>query len=85
MRYVILACLVVLALALDCAVFIATTDEAVEAFDPYHPATLLPIVANSCRAAATAASELLRDLLDGVTAPHRERMHRTLSTEPLPQ
>jgi hypothetical protein len=83
MRYVILVALLSPAIALGLAVVIATTDGTLES--PYHPAALLPIVANDFRAAATAASELLRDLLDGFTAPYRERIPRTLPTEPPPR
>ncbi len=85
MRYVILACLLGLTIALDLAVFIASSDEAFESFDPHHPSTLLPIVAGRCRAASVAASQLLRDLLEGFTGPYRERLERTSPPDPPPQ
>ena len=82
MRYVILVCLLGLAIAVDLAVFIASTGEAFEAFDPYHPSTLLPILTQRLRAAADGTGEMVRDLVEGFTAPFRERVHRTLPTEP---
>ncbi len=84
MRYGILVCLVALALALDIAVFVATNDEAFEAFDPSHPSTLLPILMTRARAAWTATGALVQDLVDGFTAPFRERLHRPLPVEPAP-
>jgi len=84
MRYIMLIGVLVLALGLDLAVFIASTDEALEAFDPYHPSTLVPILAHRGRVAAAGASELVRDLVEGFTAPFRARVHRTIPPEPMP-
>ncbi len=85
MRYVILACVLGLAIVLDLAVLVATSDDMLESFDPFHPATLLPIVANRVHTVSTTAGEIVRDLVDWFTAPYRERLHRTLPTEPAPQ
>lgn len=46
MRYTVLACLLGLALAFDLGVLIATSDDSFGSFDPYRPATLVPLVAS---------------------------------------
>jgi hypothetical protein len=72
MRYVLLVCLLGLAIALDLAVFVAASDDAFESFDPFHPATLLPIVAGRLHALKSQVRELdVRDLLDALAAPYR--------------
>lgn len=85
MRYVILVCLVALALALDLAVLISTSDDLLESFDPRHPATLVPIVAKRMHDLATATGNLMRDLVEWFAGPYRERLQRTLPVEPAPQ
>lgn len=85
MRYVILVCLLGLALALDLTVLIATSDDSSEAFDLRHPATLVPIVAHRVHTVSTAAGEFVRDLVEWVAAPYRERLQRTLPTDAPPQ
>ena len=72
MRYVILVCLLGLAIAADLAVFMAASDEALEPFDPYRPATLFPIVARRLHALEAQARELdVHALFDVLAAPYR--------------
>ncbi len=82
MRYVILVCVLGLALTLDLSVLIATSDDSLEAVDLRRPATLLPIVADRMHDVATAAGELMRDLVEWFAAPYRERLHHSLPAEP---
>jgi hypothetical protein len=85
MRYVILVCLLGLAIAFDLAVFIATTDDAFESFDPYHPATLLPIVASRLHALRSQVRELdVHALLDALAAPYRETIRHERPTPSQP-
>jgi hypothetical protein len=72
MRYVILACVVALAGSLDLVVLIAASDDSLAAFELHHPALLLPIIAGGARNLASAATLLLRELLDAIAAPYRE-------------
>ena len=82
MRYVILVCLLGLAIALDLAVFVAASDDAFESFDPFHPATLLPIVAGRFHALESQVRELdVRDLLDVLAAPYREPIRHESPTQ----
>ena len=82
MRYVILVCLLGLAIALDRAVFVAASADAFESFDPFHPATLLPIVAGRLHALESQVRELdVRDLLDVLAAPYREPIRHESPTQ----
>jgi hypothetical protein len=75
-----------LALAFDLGVFIASSDDAFDSFDPFHPATLLPIVAGRLHEVQLQVRELdVQHLFHLLAAPYRERLHRTLPTEALPQ
>ncbi len=85
MRYLLLVCVLVLALALDLSVLIATSDDSLESIDPLHPATLLPIVANRMHNVGTAAGDLAHDLAIWVAAPYRSNLHQTLPVAPAPQ
>ncbi len=85
MRYLLLLCVLGLALTLDLSVLVATSGTMLESFDPRHPATLLPIVADRLHTVSTATGELVRDLVEWFAAPYRERLQRTLPTEPAPQ
>ncbi len=69
MRYVLLLGVVGLGLALDLTVLVATTDNSFASFDPHHPATFLPIVAYELHKFASAAGDLVRDLLTWWAAP----------------
>jgi hypothetical protein len=84
MRYVLLACVVVFAITCDLAVLIAVSDDAFETFDPLHPATLLPIVANGLHALRVQAGEAVNDLVKWFTAPYRERLQRPIPPDSLP-
>ena len=85
MRYGLLVLLICLGLICDLGLYIAMSDDSFESFDPLHPATILPIIANRFRDLRDQVGEVLRDLVDGFAGPYRERMHRDLPTEPLPQ
>jgi hypothetical protein len=71
MRYVLLACLIALGLTCALSVVVTTADDReLEAFDPFRPATLLPIVANRLHD----LRPLVHDLVDAFTAPYRQRL-----------
>lgn len=75
MRYVRLACITALAICCGVGVLVATSDDSLESFDPYHPATLLPIVAKRLHALHSQARELhLSEFLDAAIAALRERL-----------
>ena len=73
MRYVLLVCLLGLALAFDLGVFIASSDDAAGTFDPLQPATLLPIMAERLHTLRSQVGELdVRHFLDIFVTPYRE-------------
>lgn len=75
MRYVRLACLLILAIVCGASVLIATSDDSLESFDPYHPATLVPILAKRLHALRSQARELrVSEFLDAAVAAFRERV-----------
>jgi hypothetical protein len=75
MRYVRLAYIIVVAIICGVSVLIATSDDSLESFDPYHPATLLPIVAKRLDTLRSQARELrVGELLDAAIAAFRERI-----------
>lgn len=79
MRYIRLACILALALFCGVSALIATADDSLESFDPYHPATLLPIVAKRLHTLRAQARELrVGELLGAAIAAIRERVrHET--------
>jgi len=85
MRYGLLILLICLGIVFDLSVYIATSDNSFESFDPLHPATLLPIVARRFRELHSQVREVLRDLVDESTAPYREQLTRSIPTDPLPE
>ncbi len=73
MRYLLLVVLLCVALALDLAAFVAASDDAFEPFDPFRPATLVPIVAGRLHTLHAQVRALdLRDLFNVLAAPYRE-------------
>ncbi len=75
MRYVRLTCLIVLAIFCGVCVLVASSDDSLETFDPYHPATLLPIVAKRLNTLRSQARELrLRELFDAAIAAFQDRV-----------
>ena len=77
MRYVRLACITALAICCGVGVLIATADDSLESFDPYHPATLFPIVAKRLHTLHAQARELRpSEFLDAAIAAFRERVRR---------
>jgi hypothetical protein len=86
MRFLLLVCLLGLALAFDLSLFIASSDDAFDPFDPLHPATLLSIVAGRLHEIQSQVREFdAQHLFDVLAAPYRARLQRPLPTEPLPQ
>jgi len=82
MRYVRLVYVIALAIFCGVSVLIATADDSLESFDPYHPATLLPIVAKRLNSLRSQARELrLSEFLDAATAPFREGIRHASPTQ----
>jgi hypothetical protein len=84
MRYLILVCVLGLAIAVEVAVLIAASDDSFASFDLHHPATLLPILAGRLHAFRPAARKFVRALVDEFTAPYRERLGHESPTQSLP-
>lgn len=85
MRYVIPVGLLGLAMAVDLAVFMTTSGEALEPFDPYRPATLFPIVMRRLHALDAQVRELdVHALFDLLAAPYRTHI-RPASATPIPE
>ena len=86
MRYVILVGLLGLAMAVDLAVFMTASDDALEPFDPYRPATLFPIVIRRLHVLEAQARELdVHALFDLFAAGYRKQLQpasETPSPEP---
>ena len=83
MRYIILVCLLGLALAFDLVVFVASSDDSFESFDPLRPATFLPTVAGRLHALKSQVRELdVRHFLDVLAAPYREPNRHEDPTQP---
>ena len=74
MRYVILACVLGLVIACDLALFIASSDDALGTFDPLHPATLLPIMADRLHALRVQVGEWVNVLVEDLAALYREHI-----------
>lgn len=86
MRYVRLVGILGLALICGLGTLIVTSNDSLESFDPYHPGTILPIVANRLRVLRAQVRELrLRELIDGATAAFRDRVRHESATHPTPQ
>ena len=82
MRYLRLVCAIALAIFFGLGVLITTSDDSLESFDPYHPATLLPIVAKRLNSLRSQARELrLSEFLDAATAPFREGIRHASPTQ----
>ena len=83
MRYVILVCLLGLAIGLDLAAFVAASNDAFEPFDPFHPATLLPIVAGRLREIRSQVRAIdVREFFDVLVGPYREPIRHESRTPP---
>ena len=77
----------VLALAVGLCLLIATADDSeVASFDPYHPATLLPLVASRLHAVHAYVRDVrASDWIAAATAGFRERIrHENLPGSPAP-
>jgi len=85
MRYVRLVCALALIIFCGLGVLITNSDDSLESFDLYHPATVLPIVAKRLHALRFQVRELqVRELLDGVVAAFRERIRHASPVQPPP-
>lgn len=84
MRYVLLACVLVLAIVFDLGVFVGTSDDAFRAFDPHRPATLVPVVTGRIHELQSRLRLHVSDLVDAVTATYRTwiRHGAPLDSEP---
>ena len=80
MRYLLLVGVLILAIACDLTVFIASSDDALETFDPLRPATLLPIMADRLHTLRTQVAAFVNDLVEEFAAPYRERIHHESAT-----
>jgi len=85
MRYIILACLLGLALAFELGVLVATSDDSFGSFDPYHPATLFPIVASQVQDLQSRVHLRVSELVDAVIAPYRTRIQHGSADQSEPQ
>jgi hypothetical protein len=85
MRYVILGCLIALALGLITFGLAATPSDPLASFDPHRPAALLLNIDGQLRAFRAAASELVRDLINEVTAMYDEQIHHEKPGQSLPR
>lgn len=79
MRYALVS--LMLGVILIC-VLIGTADDAeLAAFDPFHPTSLLPIVAHRMQKVPF----LVREFVDEFTAPYRQRVERATTLPPEPR
>ena len=85
MRYILLACLLGLALAFEIGLLVATSDDAFDSFDPYHPATLLPIVASRVQELQARVRLGVEELVDAVVAPYRAQIRHESPAQSEPQ
>jgi len=83
MREMVLACLLGPVVAFALAVGLAVTEDVVDS--PYHPVTLLPVLAGRVHDVATAASDLVQELFAWFIAPSAAWIQRTLPAEATPQ
>jgi len=85
MKFIGLIGKIALALAFGLGVLVATADNSeVASLDPYHPATLLPFVANRLHTVQSyVRSFRVSDLIDAATAGFRERIRHESPKESL--
>jgi len=82
-RYLLLVGLFCFALALDLALFVSASDDTVESFDPFRPATLLPIVAGRRHTLESQVCALdARHPFAVLAAPYREPAQQEIPTQP---
>jgi hypothetical protein len=85
MRYGLVVLVICLGIIFDLGLYIASSDDAFATFDPRHPATILPILANRYRDLRAQMGEVVRGLVDGFAAPVRERARRDVPAEAPPR
>jgi hypothetical protein len=71
MRYVVLVCVLILAIAFDLGVLITTTDDPFRALDAGRPATLVPTASSRIHELQSRLRLHVSDLVDAVTATYR--------------
>jgi hypothetical protein len=71
MRYVVLACVLVLVILFDFGVRITTPDDAFRALEADRPATLVPIASSRLHELQFRLRLHVSDLVDAVTATYR--------------
>jgi hypothetical protein len=82
MRHVLFLCtMAFIALTVGLSLLAIAPDEAIGEFDPYRPATLLPIMAAGVREAVS----FVRDVFDPAFADLRDALQRTDLWRTLPQ
>lgn len=85
MRYILLACLLGLALAFDLGVLIVTSDDSFGTFDPHHPATILPIIAGRLQDLESRARAAVSEFVEAAIAPYRAQILHQSPTHSEPQ
>ena len=85
MRYILLAFLLALAVAFELGVFVATSDDSFGSFDPYHPATLFPIVASRMQDLQSHVRLRVGELVEVAIAPYRMQIRHESADRSEPQ
>jgi hypothetical protein len=81
MRYVLLIGLIGLALAIVLGMLAAPSKDSLASLDPHHPAAFFLNIESRLRAFGSAASELVRGLVEEFTTPYRERFRHESRTQ----
>jgi hypothetical protein len=85
MRYVVLACVLILAIVFDLGVLLTTSDDAFRALDADRPATLLPIASSRVHDLQSRLRLQVSDLVDAVTATYRAWVRHEIPSGSEPQ
>jgi hypothetical protein len=85
MRFVLLIGLIGLAIAVGLGVVAAPSKGSLASLDPHHPATLFLNIESGLRAFGSAATELVRGLVNEFTSPYRERIRHSSPTPSPPR
>jgi len=81
MRYILIVCVLALAVAFDLGVLVVTPDNSFVAFGSHHPSSLLPTLARHIQELPSRVRLYENDLVDAVIAPYRTQL-RHWSTDP---
>jgi hypothetical protein len=86
MRYLVLVCLAGLIFAFGVCLIGAGLSDPLASFEPYHPATLLSVVARQLHALQSQVRELrLSDLGEAFFTPHSKQLRNDAPTQSLPR